>query len=147
MVTEMKMLRRCQGLTLQDRVGNEDIRRKMGVPAIDRYLESKRLAWYGHVRRRPDEHITQVVFHLPIPGRRSRGRPPFTWKRVVDKDLERRGINHDSTLDRVQWNRNIRPIEKGLNRVFTQNQKLLIWTFYLQNTFQNASLNHLYIIH
>lgn len=56
---EMKMLSRSQGLTLLDRVKNEEMQHKMGVTIIDSSFEQKRLtlAIFGHVRKRPDDHI------------------------------------------------------------------------------------------
>lgn len=50
---EMEYCRRCCGLTTMIRVTNEKIQREMQVEInIVKYIEEKRLLWYGHVQLR-----------------------------------------------------------------------------------------------
>ena len=60
-VTEMRMLRWMCGNTLQDRIRNEDIRRKVGVADIASKLRENRLDWFGYVTRRPQGAQVQRV--------------------------------------------------------------------------------------
>ena len=50
--TEMKMLRRMLGVTLKDRMRNEDVRRRTTVTSsVVSVIEVNKLRWYGHVLR------------------------------------------------------------------------------------------------
>jgi hypothetical protein len=58
-------------------IKNEHIKETMGVkekPDIIDIIESKRLQWYGHVKRMQDERLPKLIMEW-IPGeRRKRGR-------------------------------------------------------------------------
>ena len=58
--TEMKMLRWSQGKTRIDRIKNEAIRGIARMTPIISVLMQRRLAWYGHVMRREETHISTV---------------------------------------------------------------------------------------
>ena len=73
--TEMRMLRRIKGVTLRDRERSDNIRRELGVSDINEKVKEIRMRWYGHVRRREDEHQTKAAMESRIPGKRPRGRP------------------------------------------------------------------------
>jgi hypothetical protein len=51
---------------------------------------SNRLAWYGHVIRRDESHITKRVISMNIDGHPSRGRPRKRWKDCVNYDMNKR---------------------------------------------------------
>jgi len=56
----MDVLRRSASKSRMERVKNEDIKEIMGVkgkPDIIDKIEQKRLQWYGHVKRMPEERI------------------------------------------------------------------------------------------
>jgi hypothetical protein len=50
------MLRWICGHTRLDRVGNDDIRDRLGVAQIEEKLIQQRLRRFGHVHRRPQRH-------------------------------------------------------------------------------------------
>ena len=77
---EICMLRWMLGITRRDKVRNEKIRSTIGVRDIAEKLEETRLRWYGHVQRKPEEHIGKQVLNMESPGRRHQGRPKeFGW--------------------------------------------------------------------
>ena len=76
--TEMRMLRGILGVSRQDHMRNEEIRRKLHVSPIDEVMRGGRLRWFGHVQRRDANNVTRRVMELAIPATRRRGRPKKT---------------------------------------------------------------------
>ena len=56
-VNEMRMLRWTCGVTMRDKIRNENIRGTTRVVQASKKITEKRLKWYGHVRRMKEEHI------------------------------------------------------------------------------------------
>ena len=52
---EMRMLRYCMGISLEDHKRNEEITAEAGIMPIRDLMRRKRMQWYGHVRRRESE--------------------------------------------------------------------------------------------
>jgi len=64
-----------------ERTKNERIKEIMGVkgqPDITDIIERKRLQWYGHVKRIPEERIPKLIMEWIPLERRKRGRPRKT---------------------------------------------------------------------
>ena len=103
-VAEMRMLRGMCGHTRKDKIGNEDIRGKVGVAEIEGKMRENRLRWFGHVQRRPtDAPIRRCDYGTEVQGRRGRGRPRKTLEETLRKDLEYLDLTKDMTQDRAQW--------------------------------------------
>ncbi|XP_049884352.1 uncharacterized protein LOC126379585 [Pectinophora gossypiella] len=83
----MRMLRWSAGVTLLDKIRNEYIRGSYKIAPIVDKLQEKRMRWYGHVMRRPEDHIVRTALNIPT-SKRGRGRPPATWLTTVQKDLK-----------------------------------------------------------
>jgi hypothetical protein len=45
------------------------------VAPVTEKMRSHRLAWYGHVMRRDESHITKRMMSMTVDGHPSRGRP------------------------------------------------------------------------
>ena len=77
----MDVLRRSARKSRMERVKNEDMKEIMGVKGkpdiID--IEQKRLQWYGHVKRMPEERIPKLIMDWMPQERRKRGHPRKTW--------------------------------------------------------------------
>lgn len=104
---EMKMLRWAGGVTRLDHVRNNHIRGSFKVKPIQDKLAESRLRWYGHVMRRPPEHMTRKVLDVAV-APQGRGRPRLTWMAVVRKDMEAGNLRPETTQDRPAWRRMIR---------------------------------------
>ena len=66
-----------------ERIKNEHMKEIIGVrgkPDIVDIIEQKRLQWYGHVKRMPEERIPKLIMNWIPRERRKRGRPRKTWK-------------------------------------------------------------------
>jgi hypothetical protein len=77
--TEMDVLRRSARKSRMKRIKNEHISEIMGVRGTPDIIEKKRLQWYGHVKRMPEERIPKLIMEWIPLERRKRGRPRKTW--------------------------------------------------------------------
>jgi hypothetical protein len=81
-----------------ERIKNEHIKEIMGVkekPDIIDIIEKKRLQWYGHIKRMPEERIPKLILEWVPEERRKRGRSRKTWimtARNLEQDQWRNGI-------------------------------------------------------
>jgi hypothetical protein len=93
---EMRLLRKVAGKTRRDKIRNETIRRKLGVPPLRIKI--------GHVLRTGEERIVRKA-----QGRRPVGRPRQTWEEQVSIVMVGRGINWREARivaqDRSRWRR------------------------------------------
>jgi hypothetical protein len=102
-VTEMRMLRWMYGVTRMDRIVNEYIRGSLKVALVTEKMRSNRLAWYGHVMRRDESHITKRVMSMNVDGHPRRGRPKKRGMDCVKDDLRIKGVSIEMTSDRREW--------------------------------------------
>ena len=91
-VAEMKMLRWMCGVTKRDRIRNERIRGTTKVIEVSKKAQERRMKWYGHVRRREENHVLRRVSEMEVPGRRGRGRPKRRWMDVLNEDLKEKRL-------------------------------------------------------
>ena len=109
-VMEMKCLRSMCGVTVRDRIRNEEIRRRVGVQInMSGRVERCVLRWFGHVERMNDERMAKRVYVSGVDGRRGRGRPNRVWMDGVKEALNKRGWTLEQAKttvhDRVEWRR------------------------------------------
>ncbi|XP_064088417.1 uncharacterized protein LOC135202895 [Macrobrachium nipponense] len=72
--TEIRMLRWIMGISLLERLEDDEIRRKASLVKITEVIRESRLSWYGHVLRMDDEEKVKSAWEEPIRERRSRWR-------------------------------------------------------------------------
>ena len=89
-----------------DKIRNEEIKERMGVqekPDIIDIIEKKRLQWYGHVKRMPEQRLPKLIMEwIPI-ERKKKGRPKKTWMEGVQEAMTVRGLEADQWMDREDW--------------------------------------------
>ena len=84
----------------QDRITNEDVRRRCGVENLEHRLRRTRLSWFGHMKRRDENSILRSAMELEVEGRTQVGRPKKTWSKVVEEDKRKLNITEDLAEDR-----------------------------------------------
>jgi hypothetical protein len=102
-VCEMRMLRYCMGISLEEHKKNEEIRKEANVIPIEELMRQKRLEWFGHVCRRKQEEDIKKVFELKVAGKRSRGRPKHRYQDTINKDLLVYNMKKEDAQDRHKW--------------------------------------------
>jgi len=80
--TEMDVLSGSARKSRMERIKNEHVKEIIGVkgkPDIIYIIEKKRLQWYGHIIRMPEERIPKLIMDWIPWERRKRGCPRKTW--------------------------------------------------------------------
>ena len=88
-----------------ERIKNEHIKEIMGVkgePDTIDIIERKRLQWYGHVERMPEERIPKLIMEWIPRERRKRGHPR-TWMEGVQAAMTTRNLEPDQWRNREEW--------------------------------------------
>jgi len=74
-----------------DKVRNEEIRKKTGLWKLELIIKERRLRWLGHVLRMEDS-IPRKAIKWELRGyKRKPGRPRKNWMDVVRRDLKDMG--------------------------------------------------------
>jgi len=106
---EMRMVRSICGLKLQDRIPSKGLRERLGLDDIISVLQQNRLWWYGHMlRKEQDNDWVKKCMEYEVDGARPRGRPKKTWREIVEKDCQTRGLNREDVVDHIKWMKQIR---------------------------------------
>jgi hypothetical protein len=66
-------------------------------------MRSNRLAWYGHVMRRDESHITKRVMSINLDGHPNRSRRKKRWTDCVKDDMRKKGVSMEIKSDRREW--------------------------------------------
>ena len=104
--TEMDVLRRAARKSRMERIKNECIKEIMGVKGkrdIIDSIEKKRLQWYGHVKRMPEERIPKLSMEWVPLGRRKSGRPRKTWMEGGQADMPTGNLETDQWRKGEEW--------------------------------------------
>ena len=80
--TEMKCLRRMLGISIRDRIRNEDIRKRVGTTPVLNFIK-KQVKWFGHVTRLPPNSLPQMAMLHYHCGYKARGRPRKRWTNEI----------------------------------------------------------------
>ena len=89
------MLRYISRVRWQERITNEEVRRRCGVENLEHRLRNMRLRWFSHVKRRDENSILRRAMELEVEGRRPVGRPKKAWSKVVEEDMRELNITGD----------------------------------------------------
>jgi len=104
--TEMDVLRRWTRKWRMEGITNEHIKeiiRLKGKPDIIHIIEKKRLHWYGHIKRMPEERVPTLIMEWIPLERRKRGRPRKTCIGGVQATMTTRNLDPDQCRNREEW--------------------------------------------
>ena len=94
-VFHMKCLRQIMGITLRDRVPNEDILKSCRVQSISVLLRKSRMRWLGHIGRMKDVRLPKMVLFSKLAnGIRCQGRTRRSWLDCVRNDFTELNIGY-----------------------------------------------------
>ena len=76
-----------------DKVTNNEILERTGLPSMEDLLIRKNIRWTGHLMRiSPDRLPKQVLYSQLSSGHRNRGRPRLRFKDTIKRNLKLRDI-------------------------------------------------------
>jgi hypothetical protein len=93
--TEMDVLRRPAGKSKMERIKTEHIKEIMGVKGKPDIIEKKRLQWYGHIKRMPEDRIPKLIMEWIPLERRKRGHTRKTGIEGVQAAMTTRNLEPD----------------------------------------------------
>ena len=94
----MDVQRRSATKSRMERIKNEhtkEIKGVKGKPDVIDIMEGKRLQWYSHVKRMPEERIPKLIMPWIPRERRKRGRSRKTWMEGVQAAVTTRNLESD----------------------------------------------------
>ena len=106
--SEMRFLRRIEGVTLFNKVRSSEIRKSLNIEPLLLRIERSQLRWFGHVSRMPQERLPKQALLAKANGRRPVGRPRTRWTDYIE-DLwwNRLGLRPSEMMevmeDREAW--------------------------------------------
>jgi hypothetical protein len=86
---------------------NDEMNELIENADIVRFIQSRRIAWLGHVMRMDEKRTPKRVLEWSPIGRRIRGRPRKRWIEDVEEYIQRMGIRGCRHLckERTEWKR------------------------------------------
>ena len=103
--SEMRFLRRIEGVTLFNKVRSSEIRKSLNIEPLLLRIERSQLRWFGHVSRMPQERLPKQALLAEANGRRPVGRARTRWTDYIeDFGWNRLGL-HPSKMTEVMEDR------------------------------------------
>ena len=95
-------------------VTNVELHRQAGMPSATSMIRARRWEWIGHVLRKESSDDKRIALSWSPPGKRSRGRPKDTWRRMVEKERIEFGWSSWADVqlakDRTEWRSFVRAL-------------------------------------
>ena len=83
--TEMRYLRKVEGVTRMDRMRSDDIRERLRQEDVLDTVLRKKKQWLKKIEEMSEERLAKRVYMEEMPGKRPRGRPQNRWEDDLTK--------------------------------------------------------------
>ena len=77
----------------------------MGIEHVMDVVKRHRLRWLGHVLRKDESDWVRRVMEMNVEGSRGRGRLRKTWLKVVEEEMQVRGLTRGDAKNRAKRRR------------------------------------------
>ena len=71
--------------------------------SLDRMAKASSIRWYGHVLRKEDKNVKVKALKFEVNDSRGRGKPKQTWKKLVENEMKKNGLEKEDACDRTKW--------------------------------------------
>ena len=102
---QTKCLRRIFRIRWQDHKTNKEILEIANTGKVSDEVRRRRWAWIGHILRKDPGNDCAVALGWTPEGKRGRGRPKTTWRRMVEKERDSEGWHSWERARRVAQDR------------------------------------------
>ena len=112
---QTRCLRRIFKIRWQQHVSNEKVLELADAGTISKEVRRRRWTWIGHIMRKGRDDDCVVALGWTPEGRRKRGRPKTTWRRMVETERNNAGWKtwHDvrqAAADRSNWRKDVQAL-------------------------------------
>jgi len=77
--SEMRFLRRIEGVTFFNKVLSSEIRKSLNMEPLLLRIERSQLRWFGHLSRMPQERLSKQALLAKVKGKMPVGRQRTRW--------------------------------------------------------------------
>ena len=96
-------------------VRSKELLAKLGLEDLDLILRERRLRWYGHVER--SSGAIRTAWDMQVVGKRGRGRPKLTWKKLTETDRQKWNLSAVDPCDRNTWRSGVRSAMRAASQL------------------------------
>ena len=100
-------LRRLCNIRWPMRITNAELWERTKEVKVEQEIKKRKWRWIGHTLRKPKESINRQALQWNPQGKRKRGRPRTTWRRVTMGEMEKEGYTWNQlgnvAQDRTKW--------------------------------------------
>ena len=83
-----RKIRQILKISWFDKVPNEVVHLRAKVPPLTKTIQKRRLQWWGHIQRQPEDSLLGRYSDLEVAGQRRQGGQFMTWTRRVNEDFK-----------------------------------------------------------
>ena len=119
--SDMRFLRRIEGVTLFNKMRSSEIRKSLNIEPLLLRIERSQFRWLGHVSRMPREIFPKQALHAKANGRRPVGRLTTKWTNYIQNlGWNRLGLHTNEMMDvmedREVWRLNLELLPRHPSR-------------------------------
>ncbi len=110
-----RCLRKILRIFWPQTITNVELYNQTRQEPLNNYIKRRRWKWIGHILRMPQAKIPSVALTWAPEGKRKRGRPRMTWRRMVEEERTQAGWAcwsqaRTDAADRLGWRKKLRAL-------------------------------------